>query len=89
MPDITTTEGRQELRRLIPPHGSKDIQDWAHPALDGLDIAQMAMRATSVENALLDMEGRAFWWPGFYHWWDVAADVFVEAQAEWDKWQEG
>ena len=73
-PNSTTPEGRRELRRLISPHGSPDIQDWAHPALDGLDIA---------EKAMLALEGMAKAEMYVNPW----KRKIREALAAWDKWK--
>ena len=81
--NITTREGRKELRRgkrLSPrKRAEADIA-----ALDGLDIAEEAMRAECVIRTLIRLD----WWPGWEHWYCEAVTAQREALAEWDTWKE-
>lgn len=80
---IGTREQREKLRRLIPPQGSKDIQHWAHPALDGLDIADMAFRAMWLEEYMYSGQPYSYMWD-----WDGAThDALAEALRRWQKWK--
>lgn len=77
---VGTKEQREELRQEW---------DWTIEskiaALDGLDIAEEAMRAEHVLRVLCDLEELGH--PGWGHWYTVAINAIKEACAKWDKWK--
>ena len=87
------TEEQREALRATPPYEWEDIetQPYAYllTALDGLDIADVVMRAYLVTSTLYEVtsidERRLTGWAA--EWWDAAEIAADEALRRWQAWR--